>query len=105
MQRGVGPDCRHEYGEQEQEKAREDARGLDRERWRRGDPSNETADGSMRESPHEARDRQEQLRRQARELELARRGLTTWIDERGRERLVDVRTGKIVRDRRRRNAE
>lgn len=97
VQRGVGPDCAQEHGDDEQEQAREDARELDRERWRREDPSNERADGSMLESPHEARDRRDQIRRQAHELELARRGLTRWIDEHGRERLVDVHTGKIVR--------
>src|SRR4051812_14709783 len=98
MRRGLGTDCAHERGEEEQQRAREQARESDRQRWRRGDPSNETPDGSMLESPHEARDRQERKRRQAGELELARRGLTTWIDEHGRERVVDVRTGRVIRD-------
>ena len=98
VQRGVGPDCAQEHGDQEQEKAREDARELDRARWRRGDPSNETEDGFLLEPPPEARDREERLQRQASERELARRGLTTWVDERGQERVVNVRTGKIVRD-------
>ena len=98
MQRGVGPDCAQEHGDQKQDEAREDARELDRARWRRGDPSNEAEDGSMIELPHEARDREERLRREASERELARRGLTTWVDGRGQERVVDVRTGKIVRD-------
>ena len=95
MDRGVGPDCAQERDEEAQEEAREEARELDRERWRSNEPSNETADGSMLELPHEARDR---LRREEGERELARRGLTTWIDERGQERVVDIRTGKIVRD-------
>jgi hypothetical protein len=58
----------------------------------------------MLELPHEARDREDRLQRQASERELARRGLTTWVDERGQERVVNLRTGKIVRDPRTRKA-
>lgn len=101
MERGVGPDCAQEYGDEEQERAREEARELDRARWRRGDRSNEMDDGFMLEAPKEAREREDQLRRQASEADLARRGLTTWVDDLGVKRVVDVRTGKIVRDLRR----
>lgn len=101
MQRGVGPDCVQEHDERAQADALESARELDRERWRRGEPSNEAADGSIVETPKDARERETRQRRQADERELARRGLTIWVDERGRERVVDIRTGDIVRDPRR----
>src|SRR4051812_43987076 len=77
---GVGPDCAQEHNAEEQEQAREHARGLDRARWRRGDPSNLPEDGTMLEVPQEARARQERETRDAWELQLARRGLTIWGD-------------------------
>lgn len=102
--RGVGPDCAQERDDRDQDEARERARDLDRARWLRGEASNETEDGSIVELPQQAREREDTLRRRASGRDLARRGLTTWIDERGHEQVVDTRTGKIVRDPRRRES-